>query len=437
MDTAERRGAHGPGTPARPGVHRRDVLTAAATAVVALALLLGAPVLAAEDPSTASLVSPAPFSGEWIVLALVLLLQAAAVALTRLIPRTVLVVVAALAAVPSAVVPTTLHSLGLLAVMVVVVVAVLTAPAVRLWPALTTAAILVAAGETTAGIAVNGSSPPAAAGQGLLQAAGVVGLPLLVALLIRSRRDVRRAQRDEQNALVRERDALIDAAVSRERTAMARELHDIAAHHLSGIALMAAVVDRQIDTDPARAHEGVRQMRAQSTSVLDDLRRLVGLLREDGLATRAVETLAGIADLVERARAHQAVDLRVLTAADRPLGSGIGPLAQLAAYRTVQEALSNAALHAPGAASTVEIDDRDPDRLVLRVENGAAGGGGGAGAGRTGDGGHGLRGMRERADLVGAELSAGPLPDGGWRVDLLLRRESAREGAGADGQDVA
>ena len=90
--------------------------------------------------------------------------------------------------------------------------------------------------------------------------------------------------------------------MSRERAAMARELHDIAAHHLSGIALMAAVIDRQIDSDPERAHEGVRQVREQSTAVLEDLRRLVGLLRDDAPAERAVETVAGIVDLVERAR---------------------------------------------------------------------------------------------------------------------------------------
>ena len=82
-------------------------------------------------------------------------------------------------------------------------------------------------------------------------------------------------------ALEREHDALVQAAIARERTAMARELHDIAAHHLSGIAVMTAAIATQIDTDPAAAKRAVGQVRQQSTEVLRDLRSLVGLLRED------------------------------------------------------------------------------------------------------------------------------------------------------------
>lgn len=460
--------------PRRTPLNRRDVIVGVATAVAALALLLGAPALAAEDPSTSSLAFPAPFSLAWTVAAIALVLQSAAVVFARQSPRTVLIVVAALGVLPSSIAPSNLHGLGALAVMVVVVVTVLAAPVARLWPSLVVAAVLVAASETAVGLGLTGAvgsdgsgapgapgtataplgtlaGPAAAVSQGLLQAAGVVGLPLLAALVARSRLEVRRARRDEQSALVRERDALVDVAVSRERTAMARELHDIAAHHLSGIALMAAVVDRQIDTDPDRAHEGVRQMRAQSTSVLEDLRRLVGLLRDDSAATLAVETLASIPDLVARAQAQQPVEIRTLRREDRPLGDGVGPLAQLAAYRTVQEALTNAAMHAPGSATLVEVDDRAADRVVVRVTNGAghggAGGGAGAGAGSvaggsgtgTGAGGHGLRGMRERAELVGADLRYGPTDDGGWQVESTISREAppATDDAGTDGQVVA
>ncbi|WFR68759.1 histidine kinase [Curtobacterium flaccumfaciens] len=201
---------------------------------------------------------------------------------------------------------------------------------------------------------------------------------------------------------------------------MARELHDIAAHHLSGIALMSAVVDRQIDTEPERAHEGVRQVREQSTAVLEDLRRLVGLLRDDAPAERAVETVAGIVDLVEGARARIDATLDVRPG-DHVLADGIGPLTQLVAYRTVQEALANVALHAAGAACTVTVDDSDPDHLTVRVENGAPTA---PSVGSTPAGGNGLRGMRERAKLVGARLQVGPTGPGGWAVQLETGREA-------------
>jgi signal transduction histidine kinase len=281
-----------------------------------------------------------------------------------------------------------------------------------------------------------GLGPVEAVLAALVQAASIVGLPLLVGLVVRSRRDARDARRDELTARVGERDALVQAAVARERTAMARELHDIAAHHLSGIALMAAVVDRQIDTAPEEAHRGIRQVRAQSMDVLDDLRRLVGLLREDPDqdAERSVETLAAVPELVDRARAAAggSVELRVHEAPGRPLGQGIGPLAQLAVYRTVQESLTNAAAHAPGSACVVEVDDRDAAALVATVINGP-GDGAAAAAGRSlasAAGGFGLLGMRERAELVGAELAAGSTAEGGWRVRMAVPRErDARAGS--------
>ena len=399
---------------------RVDVLVALGTAVVALGLLIGLPPLDALEPDGPALALrvPAPFTAAWTVLAISLLVQSAALLAARRAPRTVLVAVSALPVLVAALAPQSLDLFGLTAlpVVVAVVLAALRIPLARLWPTLLVASALVAAGSAVLSGAL---------GQGVLQAVGAVGLPLLVTLLVRSRREVRAARTAEASAVFREQDALVDAAVSRERAAMARELHDIAAHHLSGIALMAAVIDRQIDSDPERAHEGARQVREQSTAVLDDLRRLVGLLREDVPAERAVETVAGIVDLVERARFRSDVRLDVL-AGDHPRGAealadGVGPLAQLAAYRTVQEALANAALHAPSAPCTVTVDDRDPTRVVIRVENAPAAA---PAAPTSPSGGNGLRGMRERADLVGASLQTGPTATGGWLVELALGREA-------------
>ncbi|WP_052481797.1 sensor histidine kinase [Curtobacterium flaccumfaciens] len=417
---------------------RVDVLVALGTAVVALGLLLGLPPLDSLEPDGPALALgvPAVFSAAWTVLALGLLAQSAALLAARRAPRIALIVVAALPVLVAALAPQSSDLFGLTAlpVLVGVVVAALRVALARLWPTLVVAAALVAAGNVVLALAGDATTAVSGSlGQGVLQAIGAVGLPLLVTLLVQSRREVRVARTAEASAVDREQDALVDAAVSRERAAMARELHDIAAHHLSGIALMAAVIDRQIDADPERAHEGARQVREQSTAVLEDLRRLVGLLRDDAPAERAVETVAGIVDLAERARFRSDVRLDVLPG-DRPLADGVGPLAQLAAYRTVQEALANAALHAPSAPCTVTIDDRDATRVVIRVENAPATV---PAAGTSPSGGNGLRGMRERADLVGARLQTGPTATGGWLVELALGREApAAPAQAADGTAV-
>lgn len=438
MAPAEHDALRAPAGPAVQRARRVDVFVALGTAVVALGLLLGLPPLDALEPDGPALAMrvPAPFTLAWSVLALGLLAQSAALLAARRAPRTVLIVVAALTVVVAALAPASSDLFGLTAlpVVVAVVLAALRVPLARLWPTLVVAAALVAAGNVV--LAVAGDTTAAVSGslgQGVLQAIGAVGLPLLVTLLVQSRREVRVARTAEASAVNREQDALVDAAVSRERAAMARELHDIAAHHLSGIALMAAVIDRQIDADPERAHEGARQVREQSTAVLEDLRRLVGLLRDDAPAERAVETVAGIVDLAERARFRSDVRLDVLPG-ERPLADGVGPLAQLAAYRTVQEALANAALHAPSAPCTVTIDDRDATRVVIRVENAPATV---PAAGTSPSGGNGLRGMRERADLVGARLQTGPTATGGWLVELALGREApAAPAQAADGTGV-
>lgn len=412
--------------PADARDRRTDVLVAAGTAVVSLGLLVGLPPLDAVDPDSIATSWPAVGGTAWSVTAAGLLAQSLALLAARRAPRTTLLVVPALAVVVAALASTSLFGLTSLPVVVAVVLAGLRRPVARLWPALVGSAVLVAAAQAVAAV-TDPVAVPGGPGQGVLQAVGAVGIPLLVVLVVRSRRDVRAARlaeasarTAEASAVDREQDARLEAAIARERSAMARELHDIAAHHLSGIALMSAVIDRQIDVDPERAHAGVRQVREQSTAVLEDLRRLVGLLREDSPAERTVETVAGIVDLVERARYRTAVDLDVRPG-DRPLADGVGPLAQLAVYRTVQEALANVALHASGASCSVLVDDSADDHLTVRVENGPATV---PSAGSTPAGGNGLRGMRERADLVGARLQTGPTDGGGWSVVLTVGREA-------------
>lgn len=402
---------------------RADLLVAAGCAVLSLGLLLLVPLLGQADPAAVE-GAPDPAGRVWWASLGLLLAQSAALVWRRPHPE----VVAGLSAVavPIGAAVGMGPALGLTSVALLVAVytlATLRAPT-RSRPLLTLIGVLIAGGHLVAGLRAD-LSVGQAVGTALLQVVSLIGAPLLVAALVVARREARTAGADRLSALAREQEALIQAAVARERTAMARELHDIAAHHLTGIAVMSAAIAGQIDTDPAAAKASVGEVRRQSTAVLRDLRSLVGLLRDQDETAGAtagvrVETLAGLPDLVGGVTSSgQDVGLTVLRPADgRSPDAGIGPLAQLAAYRMVQEALANAARHAPGARCEVEVDDRDPAALVVTVRNGPAPHPPDPGA----RGGLGLVGMRERAELTGSRLEAGVTPDGGWLVRLSIPR---------------
>lgn len=274
-----------------------------------------------------------------------------------------------------------------------------------------------------------GSSPPepfpVLAGAG--QAAIVVGAPLFIALVVVNRRRSREAHERElaaldreHRALAREQDARVASAIADERTSVARDLHDIAAHHMSGIAMLAAAIEREIDASPASAKESANDIRVQSISVLGDLRRIVGLLRDDEMAPLADRSLASITQLVDDRRASGAEVSITIDSDERALGDGVSALAQLVGYRMVQESLANAAVHAPGAASSVIIRT-DGEQVKVDVRNDA---GSHAPLRRSSRQGFGLVGMRERAELVGAALDYGSTPNGGWAVTLCLPYES-------------
>jgi signal transduction histidine kinase len=407
----------------RAAPHRADVVAAGVTWALAVAALLALPVLAAAEPAEPLDVPAAGAPGWWLVLG-ALTLQAGAVAWARANPRVALLAVATVPVLLSAVVPGSTAGLTSLAVVVTVYRAVVRVPVARVRAALVAVVLLlgVASGVEAARVE---DQPLLVLGAAVAQAVGVLALGLVPALVVASRRAVVAAQAGELRALAREQDALLATALATQRTEMARELHDIAAHHLSGIALMASAIDRQIGTDPDAARRGLREVRDQSRVVLTDLRRLVGLLREDDGAETSVLTLAAVPGLAAGPGAGDAVTVTVLDG-DGPLGAGVGPLAQLAAYRTVQEALANARTHAPGAPCRVTLDDRAPDAVVLTVRNDAPA----AEPAPSVHGGHGLRGMGERAALVGADLRHGPTPDGGWEVRLRLPRDRATDDSG-------
>lgn len=393
-----------------------DLSVALGCGVVTVGALAAAPVLlGAED-------APVLDAAGWWTTAGVLVVQAMLLVVARIAPRTALLAVAASAMLLGLVVPSGLANLADAAVIVVVLrtTSLLSPSALRIL--LPIAGLAVAIGQAADLVGSGGMDLGVAIASGLLQAVVVVALPAVAVLAVTARRDATRARSGESAAIEREHDARVEAAVARERTSMARELHDIAAHHVSGIAVMAAAIERQIDADPDAAKHSVRQVRVQSRALLDDLRRLVGLLR-DADHVDQVETVDAIERLVADARASgREVTLHVDGRTD-----GIGPLGQLVAYRMVQEALANAALHAAGARCDVVIDGTRPGTVVVTVRNAAAP--------TTGDAsrdGFGLLGMRERAALVGGDVQAGLQRDGTWLVRLELPSEAPM----ADGSSV-
>jgi signal transduction histidine kinase len=203
-------------------------------------------------------------------------------------------------------------------------------------------------------------------------------------------------------------------AVLEERTRIARELHDVVAHHMSLIAVRAETAPYRLTglSEPARAEFGALSEVAREA--LAEMRRLLGVLRHDQPAALAPQPqLADLPALVDAARqAGMPVELSAPPALGRvPPGVGV------CAYRIVQESLSNASQHAPGAAVTVSVG-QEPGAVLLRVANGPGGP-----AGPSGDEhgpGHGLTGMRERVALLGGSLSAGPAPDGGFVISAVL-----------------
>jgi signal transduction histidine kinase len=203
-------------------------------------------------------------------------------------------------------------------------------------------------------------------------------------------------------------------AVLEERTRIARELHDVVAHHMSLIAVRAETAPYRLAGLPESARAEFSSLSEVAREALAEMRRLLGVLRQDQPAALAPQPqLADLPALVDAARrAGVAVELSVPPALDQ-VPSGVG----LCAYRIVQESLSNASQHAPGAAVTVSVN-RDSGAVLLRVANGP---GESPGPSRNGHGpGHGLAGMRERVALLGGSLSVGAAPDGGFVVSAVL-----------------
>ncbi|MEV7094012.1 sensor histidine kinase [Amycolatopsis sp. NPDC051045] len=229
----------------------------------------------------------------------------------------------------------------------------------------------------------------------------------------------RLAERNEQLAEATERlrcdqARRIERALTEERLRIARELHDVVAHHMSMISMQAGLAGYVFDTDPPTARAAVDTIGAVSREALEEMRRLLVLLREnDGAGTggepEPAPGLNQLAPLAGRARAG-GVEVSLETSGDlENLPSGL----QLTVYRIVQEALTNAIKHAGPGPVAIAVH-RLPHAVTATIRSGPGS------ATREEPGGYGVMGMRERAKLYGGTVTVGPGPDGGFAVELAL-----------------
>jgi len=240
---------------------------------------------------------------------------------------------------------------------------------------------------------------------------------------MRYRRGYYAALEDKAARLEAERHAQAKIAAAAERARIARELHDIVAHHVSVMVVQADGARYALRTDPDRAETALTAISATGRQALTEMRRLLGVLRSAG-AQNSLAPVPGLGELRELLDQARAAGLEVsytLTGTPRELPEG----AELAAYRVVQESLTNTRKHG-GLAATAAVALRyEPDGLTVEVTDDGIAGPGNEPAG------HGLAGMRERIAMYGGTVQAGPLPGGGFAVTAHLPCPSAADGRGA------
>ncbi|MFE0042355.1 sensor histidine kinase [Streptomyces albireticuli] len=246
------------------------------------------------------------------------------------------------------------------------------------------------------------------------------------------RRTLLRTLRERNAQLLRERRMIAGQARMRERQRIAHDMHDSLGHQLALISVHTGA----LEVDPeltGRQREAVGVLREASVAAMHELREVVGILKDPGVAEESEpvsRAVAGIEGLVESAVAAGAKVTFTRTGEPRRLA----PTADHAAYRIAQEGLTNAYKHAPGARISVSLR-YEPDALVVEVANGAVPDGAGERAAPV-SGGQGLTGLRERARLVGGMVHAGPVEDG-FRLAGVIPYETkeAREATFVDADD--
>ncbi|MGI8791189.1 MAG: sensor histidine kinase [Actinomycetota bacterium] len=255
------------------------------------------------------------------------------------------------------------------------------------------------------------------------EAALGLGAWLLVLITVA---EVGRARRERAHEYARTRAEEAKRRASEERLRIAQELHDVLAHNISLINVQAGVALHLMDQQPGQARTALSAIKQASNDALGELRSVLDILRL-GDETSPLTPATGLSHLDDLVRKANVTGIQVsarIEGTPRPLPAGT----DLAAFRIVQEALTNVTRHAGPARATVLISYEED--LIVKVEDDGRGGP----AGTTAGSGNGIAGMRERAVALGGSLEAGPRPGGGFRVvgRLPLRArpaESARDAA--------
>jgi signal transduction histidine kinase len=258
----------------------------------------------------------------------------------------------------------------------------------------------------------------------LLQTLGhvlLVAIPLLAADAHRTQHAYVALLRERLELAERTREQEGERRAEQERMRIARDLHDVVAHTLTTINIQAATAAELLDRNPEHAQAALETIEDASREAIGELRAILGVLRDGedrDVPLTPAPGLDAVADLVRRTR-DEGVDVHIDVAGERP--SRVPDAVSLAAFRIVQESLTNARRHAAGAPVHVRLS-YEPSGLTLAVENEA-------GTPTNGNGvtaGVGIMGMTERASALGGTLRAGRLPDG-FRVDAQLPYASAGE----------
>jgi signal transduction histidine kinase len=232
-----------------------------------------------------------------------------------------------------------------------------------------------------------------------------------IAETVRSRRE--RAAEFRRRARERRQ-----GAVQAERVRIARELHDVLAHSLSQINVQAGVGLHLMDRQPDKARDALASIKDTSKTALDEVRSVLGVLRAEGTPVDA--PLVPEPDLGRLPQLAGSIPDLEVRLDDRLRHGEVPAPVQLALYRIVQESLTNVARHASGARAVEVLLDRDDEGYRLEVRDDGAGASERA---ASESGGRGILGMRERAELLGGHLRAGPAPNGGFVVTAVIPAE--------------
>lgn len=253
-----------------------------------------------------------------------------------------------------------------------------------------------------------------------------VGAAVLAGAVIRNREEIFADTKARAERAEAERNAEAERAVTRERLRLAREMHDVVAHGMSLITVQAAAAQEITHTHPDDAARLMHSVETTGRSALIEMRRMLGVLRNDDPSDPAVSrgdlapqpSIADLDTTIEQCTQAGTPTELTISGDQRPLPPGI----ELAAFRIVQEALTNVVKHG-GKSATATVELRyTVDALHIEVID--TGRGAVSQLSRTGSG-HGLAGMRERVEIYDGQLAAGPRPGGGYRVGVSLPTNTA------------